>query len=704
MAVLYLINYIQPMSYNTTMIIPAKKKGKKKKDIKFDRNHLYSSFWLDRDEMWGRDLSSSGTAASSTVKVIKLRSYQRAVSNFVKILAKKEIPVIFHNGKDSFTDGKMIAITSKIDTKNFDVVVGLALHEASHILLTDFSAFKNASLYDIAPHVPIDCDHSDFKSLVNWIEDRRIDEYVFKHSPGYKAYYHKLYDHYFNQPSIGKMLRSVQYREVSFANYMAHIFNMTNSAFDPTALPGLKDIVQTINLPAISRLDSTKASIELALEVLKQIAKQTNNDEAILTKTADTGDSPVDTSIDNTDASSDTSGDTDSSDELEDLSPAEEMEINKELQKQRSFINHTATEEEKGLPDKAVQKKLDSLGNMDVDVEKVGGKWDAVIYNLTKDRQFWNDVMAIETAYNNNSNEQWYYRADKLDLGSRLEAWPNCCNYIRRFNDNFNMEQAQEAINLGNQLGKKLRLVNESRELVYNRLDKGSVDKRRISCLGYDITNVFNQTHLDSYKGANLHISIDASGSMGGTKWKSALQMAIAIAVAAKSTANKINVQISLRSTRDSDKTAELAFIYDSKVNSIDQLVRVLRLCNVNATTPEGLCFEAMNKRNLLKCSDTEMDSYFINISDGEPQMGSYSGNFAVKHTKQQVDKLRTKYNMHMLAFFVTNGGDNNLSASYAGGKFLTMYGRDARGVNPKSLVELAKTMNDKFLSAKVSH
>ena len=36
------------------------------------------------------------------------------------------------------------------------------------------------------------------KNMLNYVEDRRIDYYVFSTSPGYKGYYHSMYDKYFH--------------------------------------------------------------------------------------------------------------------------------------------------------------------------------------------------------------------------------------------------------------------------------------------------------------------------------------------------------------------------------------------------------------------------------------------------------------------------------------------------------------------------
>ena len=62
----------------------------------------------------------------------------RAVSNFVNIVTGDSIPVKFNTRDSSFTDGKTVTIAGNISDKNFDHVVGLALHEGSHCKLTDF--------------------------------------------------------------------------------------------------------------------------------------------------------------------------------------------------------------------------------------------------------------------------------------------------------------------------------------------------------------------------------------------------------------------------------------------------------------------------------------------------------------------------------------------------------------------------------------
>ena len=98
----------------------------------------FSSFWdtssdSNVDEFLGLD-----TETPKGKDVVALAGYKRAIGNFVNIVTGENIPVSFNNNDESFTDGKRVVIGSNLNEKNFDVAVGLALHEGSHIKLSDF--------------------------------------------------------------------------------------------------------------------------------------------------------------------------------------------------------------------------------------------------------------------------------------------------------------------------------------------------------------------------------------------------------------------------------------------------------------------------------------------------------------------------------------------------------------------------------------
>ena len=106
-----------------------------------NKTNNYSSFWLG--DNWDRTTSFFDDEDEKPgVDLIALASYRRAIGNFVNIVTGKSIPVTFTSQGDSFTDGKKVTISSKLDDKLFDSTVGLALHEGSHILLSDFDFVK----------------------------------------------------------------------------------------------------------------------------------------------------------------------------------------------------------------------------------------------------------------------------------------------------------------------------------------------------------------------------------------------------------------------------------------------------------------------------------------------------------------------------------------------------------------------------------
>ena len=85
--------------------------------------------------------------------------------------------------------------------------------------------------------------------------------------------------------------------------------------------------------------------------------------------------------------------------------------------------------------------------------------------------------------------------------------------------------------------------------------------------------NIFQQIFVDNHKDANVHISIDASGSMGGKKWDKSITSAVAIAKAASMVGN-LNITISFRSTETQGKKFMPAIFiaYDSKVDKFRKI------------------------------------------------------------------------------------------------------------------------------------
>ena len=105
----------------------------------------YSDFWFDnrRTSLVDDFLSDVDKPVKRGKDHIALCWSQKTIGNFVRIVSGQNIPVKFPSRGDSYTDGKSVTIGANINEKNFDYVVGLALHEGSHIVHSDFEAFAN---------------------------------------------------------------------------------------------------------------------------------------------------------------------------------------------------------------------------------------------------------------------------------------------------------------------------------------------------------------------------------------------------------------------------------------------------------------------------------------------------------------------------------------------------------------------------------
>jgi hypothetical protein len=214
---------------------------------------------------------------------------------------------------------------------------------------------------------------------------------------------------------------------------------------------------------------------------------------------------------------------------------------------------------------------------------------------------------------------------------------------------------------------------------------------------------VFYTREVDQYKKANLHISIDYSGSMSGQKLRKAITSTVAI-VKACEMARNINVQVSIRSTDNGFRSLPyIAVVYDSTKGNFKDFCKYMSILEANNTTPEGLCFEAIQKQLIPATNDS--DSYFLNFSDGEPcysiNRGSdeiyYGGMAAAKHTRKQINKMQDA-GINTLSYFITDYS-TNVKQTPSWRIFEQCYGKGAKSVNVENMFEVAKTMNELFLA-----
>ena len=646
-----------------------------------------SSFWL------GDDFDSS-FKTDTGVDYTKLAATQRAIANFVTIVTGKQIPVEFQSSGDSYTDGNSVVIGTKLEGKDFDPAVGLALHEGSHIAFTDFDLLRNFTtnvrMHGVDPDFDLPYEHEQtIKSLLNWVEDRRIDYIIYKNAPGYRMYYEAMYDKYFNDRVIDKALREGRKSSETIEDYFFHIINFTNPNRDLSQLELLQDIWNLIDLENISRLKSTQDALKVACDVYKLLKPQLEKQEQekklqdAIDKQQDFLDGkPSDCQSNECESNEGTEqakvAPVDSDGEEEEGEDAEDAEDNAGGDGD-SQLDELSPRQQKIL-DNAIQQQQDFL---DGKQKKSGRLTKAQSYTVKAMREAGTEVVMVDIGH------------DVVETIVIKKLTKNVIDHMDSLFSNYNgNEHVMKGIRLGKILGKKLQVRNEERSLKSTRLETGKIDRRLISQLGYNNANVFHKIVTDRYKDYFIHISIDASGSMhSNRKFENAITSAVAIAQAASMTTG-IRVQISLRGTsavgrsnHNRDRCTTI-IAYDSKTDKMSKIKNLFQYLTTFGMTPEGVAFKSIERQMVQDANGCEC--IFINYSDGYPtRMGFYASN-PVDYTRLIMKQFREQ-GISILSYFITTHGVNL-------DKFKIMYGADAQHIDPQNMLQVSRTINSKFL------
>ncbi len=596
-----------------------------------------SNFWLNSD-------------IKGTLNLLELANTQKAITNFIKILTDKEIPVEFYsnNDGDSMTNGKKITLSSSISANTVDSVVGTALHEAAHCKYTNFNELKYLN-NTLAPKNLMSGKHT-INILLNFIEDRRIDDLVYNEAPGYQGYYRAMYKRYFYSKIVDKSLKGPEYREENWESYIFRIINIFNKNTDLNALAKLQQIYEIIDLKNINRLINTHESLLIAVKIYKYLS------DHFASMTPEERKSQVQQNKQN----------------VSSKFPSKE-ETKKAFNKQENFING---EIHKSSMSKNERQQVEALSKLNIKSKKIkttdfnGVKRDNIKVhvidgiNKTLINSNLYDIFHISSIYNNTANK---------------------------------------GISLGKKLLNKLQIRNEQITLASKRLKTGKIDPRRIYAANFE-NDLFYKIDKSNYKPISIHLSIDGSGSMQeDNKWKSVLTNTIALGYVSLYM-NNIDLNISIRTTgkdpRLSSKTSQIPLLilaFNSKKHTLKDL-KNLAYYNPKGLTPEGMCLNTLNE--YIPNSSYYLDSYLINMSDGYPTFESrgfiYKGKTALLDTTKAVYNIKKK-GVKILSYFI-NSPTNDYREKELINNFKIMYGKEASFINPDNINEVTKTLNNLFL------
>jgi len=771
------------------------------------KREQWAGYWLD-EKYTSLDLSDRGASAA---EAIRLAGVKRAIANFVRIVTSKNIPVLYNSGADSYTEGTVVVISASTKQKTFDSVVGLALHEASHNLLSNFEFLRNFRTYSNYM-IPVDILRKSqaqnfsavqllqfMRFVMNILEDRWIDYYMYRQAPGYRPYYEAMYDAYFRDKQIDYAMQTGKYRETTVDNYLFYITNMTNPWFDTRALPDLDLIYGLIDLPNVSRFDARTDSgykyakiqcdknathydldkmplifqlcariTEIVLEntdPLKkakepkkqpkmrgmQVKDESKEDNLDISKgVPQSGAGGKGSSVPMDDEDSDDESQDRSGGESQDSSDSDDTEEdsggssgNEPSDKQESGAGDGAENEKEGAGadaegdesdagrkkkhaadtpskqgkvndqklKKAIEKQKDFLdGNVKKKkvskslntkinaVEQAGATTVMVPHGLDYGGTTKTEVLVMReltrsimesgafpfTPGASGRDYNSYRRRGRYSYSSRTDQ-----ETITLRKSSHSEQAVQDGLRAGAILAQRLQIRNQNQLTKYNRRPRGNLDKRRLAALGHEEESVFYKLKIAEFKPVHLHMTLDASGSMGGNPWKKALTVAVAVAVAAEKIEN-LELTISIRAA-PSGTYATIAIIFDSRKDDVSKIKQLFPYLCTNGVTPEGLTFAAIMEDLLDVKAD---DKYFINLSDGMPWYEGYSGESAYRHTREQVNRLKGE-GISVLSYFITEGYYTDSSARSG---FNKMYGKDASFIDVQKLPSLVATLNKLFL------
>jgi len=521
--------------------------------------------------------------------LIELANTQRSITNFVKILTRKEIPVEFTTTGDSMTDGKSITISSNITQNTLDSTIGLALHEGAHCAYTNFDVPKKIG--NLLLERNLIHGKEIILLLLNFVEDRRIDQLVYNMAPGYQSYYKSMYDKYFYNNTVDNGIRSNKFRNENWESYIFRIINIFNKNTDLTALTKLKEVYNILDLKNINRLKSTLNSFDIACKMYSCIRDYlvtlTKEEYAKQNQLNEKNNNPKGASI---------------------------KSLKNLLKKQEDF---TLGKVHKSKISALHKNKIKAISESLIKVE--------FITSANKKRP----VHIMDGISDASINENLYDR-------------------FHSFKYTKNDHLVEQGIIKGKRLLNKLQIRNEQITLSSKRLKQGKIDPRRIYAANFE-DDLFYKIDKANYKPISLNISIDGSGSMKGDKWNQTLINTIALGYMSLNMDN-INMLISIRTSGDAFTRGQVPLLilaFDSKKHKLKNLKK-LKYYRESGLTPEGICLEALNISN----SSYYLDSYLINMSDGMPVYSDYKGKDAILDTARVINKIK-KGGVSILSYFI---------------------------------------------------
>lgn len=748
----------------------------------------WSSYWMDDDsyEYFYKNRKKSGRKIAASIegvsdgevvdieKAHRLSQLRRAVGNFVTIMTNRDdLKVVFSAGDQSYTDNKLVVISADDNPDNFDRVVGTALHESAHCVFTTnlWKYTKHArnstsskrrlmtkhgvdlktinDIQELGMELGdydgyVDNQWEIFWKILNFVEDRRIDNEVYKRAPGYRPYYEAMYSHYWNDAKIAlRLLKDEELNNPSLHSYMVRIINMTNPATKYTLdrLPGFRKIVELVDLDNILRLstkngqarskdimDLVGAVYSIIAENVVEALKLTSDMQSDLELPGLNGQGSGEQDSDDNDTDNDSDGSREMSGTSGNQNPNDHNDTDLPNMDMGGNVTGQGNHDENKDGD---QGKEDDQGDLSLDeIEKkvaeelgmkdLGKEEDPELLDEAMDRFLENDIpkddLDKKTSDVISAMEDSNTTIDAVDYEGSTYDYVRVPKVTESVYNNLlpgSMKMAYkdkepEYISQGRRLGQiivnKIQIRHDKNDTKFTRRKRGKIDPRLIHSLGMGNQNVFFNKVEETYKDTVIYMTIDASGSVSG-HWNRIMTMVVGFGYAAKKI-NNFDVVINLRYGTDAIWSITM---FDSRYDTERELYKKAAMFKVAGTTPESLVYE-IEYDYIRSLKDVDTNTYFVTLTDGAPNYypshAGYNGGFyergtisggksigPVAHCRQMMHKFK-EIGVARLAYFVTNSTASEIRTSGYLDQFRKSYGSSAAVVPMTNFNKIAETLN----------
>lgn len=512
------------------------------------------------------------------------------------------------NGKVIYIDSKCMDDVNLSVNESLDVICGELVHEAAHVLYTDFGLLNSFKVSELEHHI------------ANIIEDERIERLISEDYPGYIEEIAVLKKYVFDvvgEDPINK-LDEIMHCLFHFVRY-PKMLNMVLVDKYEEMLVKIKNIL----VPYPTKYPKVlSVSREIAKILVEEFEKE---EEPENESNSDQGQDDKENATSNTESNSENQEskgnkeeEKNSGDNAQFENKGEPKSQEKPKGKQKSN-NSTQSPKKEQTPAKDLKSSL----------QEIKTKWEQITSSNEVGVKKENSVIVV--------NNKLF--VDEQDGVFDLKYGVN----FKKPQDGNNKEYLSIKMTMGPYIGKirtKLAILEQSEKNKLIGLKNGRLDENKLVEALQGVDTVYTREEFRETNRVSLVILIDESGSMSGevnfmgsqTKRINVVKhLSIMLNEAFK---NSKNVDLFIYGHTVGAGSSTLIRIYKEKGTSKGKSLTSMFADDYNR---DGVAIDEVAKRVRAL---TKSRGLFVVLSDGQPNAPGYRGEDGIKHTKRAVDRL----------------------------------------------------------------